>query len=217
MDTCRLDPRGLPVLRVGEIPTEPTPRRWLIEGLWGAAAVGFIGGAAQVLQVLSGHRHGLQCGHGDAVFGDLPGCRVGPGADLPGGRRTVGGRANACWRWRFIAASGWLKVNVHVITAPRLRLDQSGDRTRLLETARRIRPRLLVLDPLVRLHAVDENSATEISGLLSGLRDLQRRLDLAVVLVHHTRKSPPAGVQAGQGSARFDRSACLRRLQPLCA
>ncbi|NIR00534.1 MAG: AAA family ATPase, partial [Gemmatimonadales bacterium] len=35
---------GLPVLRVGEIPLEPTPRRWLIEGLWGAAAVGFIGG-----------------------------------------------------------------------------------------------------------------------------------------------------------------------------
>ena len=32
-----------------------------------------------------------------------------------------------------------------------------------LETARRLRPRLLLLDPLVRLHRLDENSAAEIS------------------------------------------------------
>ena len=37
-------PQGWPVVRVSEIPVEPQPRRWLIEGLWGAAAVGFIGG-----------------------------------------------------------------------------------------------------------------------------------------------------------------------------
>jgi hypothetical protein len=94
---------------------------------------------------------------------------------------------------------GIAQINLHVITAPRLRLDQPEDRARLFETARRLRPRLLLLDPLVRLHAVDENNATEISQLLSGLRDLQRRLDLAVVLVHHTRKTIPAGMQAGQG------------------
>jgi len=38
------DGSALPVLRINEIPLEPEPRRWLIEDLWGAAAVGFIGG-----------------------------------------------------------------------------------------------------------------------------------------------------------------------------
>lgn len=112
------------------------------------------------------------------------------------------------------------EINLHVITAPRLRLDQSRDRTRLFETARRLRPRLLILDPLVRLHGVDENNATEVAQLLSGMRDLQRRLDLAVVLVHHTRKSITPGMQAGQGlrgstdlHAFGDSNLYLRRLR----
>ena len=36
---------SLPVLRVGEIPLEVTPRRWLIEGLWGSSCVGFLAGS----------------------------------------------------------------------------------------------------------------------------------------------------------------------------
>jgi len=35
--------------------------------------------------------------------------------------------------------------------------------------------------------------------LLSYLRELQRELSLAVVLVHHTRKHIPSGTQAGEG------------------
>jgi hypothetical protein len=51
----------------------------------------------------------------------------------------------------------------------------------------------------VRLHAASENDAGEIAQLLGYLRQLQRELDLAVVLVHHTRKYVPPGTQAGQG------------------
>ena len=90
-------------------------------------------------------------------------------------------------------------VDVHVITAPVLRLDRDSHRTRLFETAKRLRPRLVLLDPLVRLHGIDENNATEVAGLLAYFRTLQRRLDLSVVLVHHTRKNAAGGVAAGQG------------------
>jgi hypothetical protein len=91
------------------------------------------------------------------------------------------------------------RVEIHVITAPTLRLDRDPHRTRLFETARRLRPRLLLLDPLVRLHGIDENHATEVAELLAYFRSLQRQLDLSVVLVHHTRKNAAAGVAAGQG------------------
>ena len=53
----------------------------------------------------------------------------------------------------------------------------------------RIAPRLLVLDPLVRLHGVDENAVADIAPILGFLRDLQRRFGTAVLLVHHARKS----------------------------
>jgi hypothetical protein len=89
-------------------------------------------------------------------------------------------------------------LEVHVITAQAIRLDLGRDQVRLQKTIRERKPRMLVLDPLVRLHRCDENSAQEVSGLLSYLRDLQREFDLAVVLVHHTRKNNTQA-QAGQG------------------
>ena len=91
------------------------------------------------------------------------------------------------------------QVEIYVITAPVLRLDRDRDRTRLWETTRRLRPRLLLLDPLVRLHGIDENHAGEVAELLAYFRSLQRQLDLSVLLVHHTRKNAADGVAAGQG------------------
>ena len=38
-----------------------------------------------------------------------------------------------------------------------------------------------------------------MAGLLAYFRSLQRRLDLSLVLVHHTRKNAAGGVAAGQG------------------
>ena len=111
------------------------------------------------------------------------------------------------------------RVEIHVITAPTLRLDRDPHRRQLQETAQRLRPRLLLLDPLVRLHGIDENNASEVAGLLAYLRELQRQLDLSVMLVHHTRKNA-AGVAAGQslrGSGDLhafgDSNLYLRRVQ----
>jgi hypothetical protein len=93
-------------------------------------------------------------------------------------------------------------VALHVITAVSLRLDQRDDRRRLEEVVGRLRPRLLVLDPLVRLHRLDENRSDEVSELLSFLRTLQRAHDLAIVVVHHMRKGGARrGGQALRGSS----------------
>ena len=80
------------------------------------------------------------------------------------------------------------RLDLHVVTADRLRLDSERDQLALDQTVQRIRPALLLLDPLVRLHSLDENSASDISSLLGFLRALNRRYQLAVVLVHHLAK-----------------------------
>ena len=49
-----------------------------------------------------------------------------------------------------------------------------ADRQRLVETVERIRPRLVVLDPLVRLHGVDENTVAEVAPILGFLRVIRR-------------------------------------------
>jgi hypothetical protein len=91
-------------------------------------------------------------------------------------------------------------LDLGLILAHALRLDTERDRERLTATVERHGPRLLVLDPLVRLHRIDENSAGEMSSLLAELRTLQRRYGLAIVLVHHLRKNGGYGGQALRGS-----------------
>ncbi len=95
-----------------------------------------------------------------------------------------------------------------MITAPTVRLDVERDRDALTETVAKLRPRLLVLDPFVRLHRIDENLSGEVAPLLAYLRELQHRYHVAVVLVHHARKGG-ARMRAGQalrGSSERSRS-----------
>src|SRR5438876_12408771 len=61
-------------------------------------------------------------------------------------------------------------LDIRVITADSLRLDRAADQERLEATLMLHRPALLILDPLVRLHAIDENAAGEIAALLGYLR-----------------------------------------------
>ncbi len=79
------------------------------------------------------------------------------------------------------------------------------------------RLKFLSADPFVRLHGIDENASGEVAPLLAYLRTLQRQHQLAVLVVHHARKS--AGrMRAGQalrGSSEFhawgDSNLYLRR------
>src|SRR5439155_14352853 len=93
-----------------------------------------------------------------------------------------------------------------LIGAPTLRLDAARDRARLRATLDRYRPRPLPIDPLVRLHRIDENSAGEMSAVLGELRALQRAYQLALVLVHHLRKY--AGARGADGQALAARGTC---------
>ena len=108
-------------------------------------------------------------------------------------------------------------LDIQVITAPTVRLDLDADRRNLAETVARLQPRLLILDPFVRLHRIDENASGEVAPLLAYLRELQRRHDVAVLVVHHAKKGG-GGVRAGQalrGSSEFhawgDSNLYLRR------
>ncbi len=188
----------LPVVRVWEIASEDDAQRWLVDGLWGARSVGVIGGAPKCAKTWLGLDMALSVATGTACLGKYAVPEPGPvlvylAEDaLPVVRERVAGMARH--RGLDLADDA-----IHVITAPVLRLDRGPDRNRLLETAKRLRPRLLLLDPLVRLHGIDENHAGEVAELLAYFRSLQRQLDLSVLLVHHTRKNAAGGVAAGQG------------------
>ena len=93
---------------------------------------------------------------------------------------------------------------LYLLDVPVLRIDRDHDLLRLRAVLDSHRPRLLVLDPFIRIASIDENSAPDVAMVLASLRALQRDFQTSVLLVHHARKSPSAHPQlALRGSGDF--------------
>ena len=88
-------------------------------------------------------------------------------------------------------------LDLHILAVDALRLDRPDHQDRLEATLQAYKPVLLILDPLVRVHAIDENIAGQVAALLGYLRSLQRKTGAAIALVHHVRKNTSAAACAG--------------------
>jgi hypothetical protein len=187
----------LTVVRASEIqPRREGETPWLIEDLWAAGACGVIGGAPKSgkswlsLEMAVAVASGRPCLGRFAV--PVPGSvLIYAAEDAP---VQVRERLDGLSRAR---GAEFAALPVDLILDPCLRIDRPEDVARLRRTLDRRRPRLLVLDPYVRLQRVDENNSTEVSAVLGELRELSRAFSVAIALVHHARKSPAD--QAGQG------------------
>ena len=186
---------NLPVQRAAELELQPPEQTWLIQDLWGQNAVGIIGGAPKCCKSWLGLDMALSVASATPCLGRFPIRQQGPALVFLAEDSLAAVRA----RLEGLCAHRQLDIralDLYVITAPSLRLDQGPDRQLLEAMLLSINPRILLLDPLVRLHRLDENSAADISKLLGFLRDLQRAHDSAIVLVHHASKKHRA--QPGQ-------------------
>jgi len=186
----------LPLCRAADLAVRPPNRRWLIEGLWAHRAVGIVGGEPKcfksflALDVAVSVASGSPCLRRYDVIEPGPVLLFAAEDALHIVRERLDGIAAA-------AGVSLSSLDLHVITAPVVRLDLPADRRLLRATVEALRPRLLVLDPFVRLHRRDENASAEVAPMLAYLRLLERELGTAVLLVHHARKGA-AHARAGQ-------------------
>jgi len=181
-----------------------TGQEWLIEDLWGDEAVGIVGGEPKCGKSFLALDMAVSVASGRRCLGRFSPKRT--------GRVLIYAAEDSLavvrQRLEGIARSAWLDLadlNIWMITAPAVRLDVPEHRQRLAATVKSIQPVLLILDPFVRLHRIDENAAAEVVPLLASLRDLQRAYHCAVLIVHHARKGA-SGMRAGQalrGSSEF--------------
>lgn len=206
----------LPVERAHLLHSSSPQTRWLIEGLWADDAVGIVGGEPKCCKSYLVLDMAVAVASGSPCLRHFPVPRK--------GRVLLYAAEDALHvvRSRLEGICSHLELDlaeldINVITAPSLWLDTQLDQKRLLDTIERLRPKLLLLDPFVRLHRIDENLSSEVARILGYLRQLQRRFHLAVALVHHARKAAHhlrAG-QALRGSSEFhawgDSNLYLRR------
>jgi hypothetical protein len=199
-----MEPLPLPTLRAAELAAAPIAHNWLIEGLWSAEAVGIIGGEPKTFKSFVALDLAVSVASGTPCLRRFPTLQRGPVLlfaaedDASVVRQRLEGIAAA-------AGVNFENLDVHIISVPELRLDRHNDRQALAATVARLQPKLLSLDPFVRLQRIDENVAAEVAPILGYLRSLQRTHHTGVALVHHARKGAAheRGGQALRGSSEF--------------
>jgi len=160
------DEDAFALLRAGDIPRESERQRWLIESLWSESSVGLIGGLPKCLKSWIALDMAVSVATLTACLGRFEVPRGGPALAYLAEDSLAALRE----RLEALAALRGLDIadlDLHVIAARSMRLDLERDQVRLLKTARALAPRLLLLDPLVRIHRLDENSSAEVSRFLA--------------------------------------------------
>jgi hypothetical protein len=178
----------LSVVRASDLETPATQQPWLIERLWTHQAVGIIGGSPKSGKTWLALEMAVSVASGSSCFATFPVFSPGPVLlyAAEDSAATLRGRVETLARLHKV---NFERLDVHIITVDSLRLDRPDHQDRLESTLHVYKPALLLLDPLVRVHAIDENVAGQVAALLGYLRSLQRKTGAAIVVVHHVRKN----------------------------
>ena len=212
-------PQPLPVLHASALESETAQKPWLIEQIWIRGAVGIVGGPPKLLKTWLALEMAVSVASGSPCLGTFPVHASGPVLLFAAedSQSKVHSRLESLARNHGF---GLDQIDIQVITVDTLRLDRANDQERLAATVMLCKPVLLVLDPLVRLHSLDENQSGPMAALLGYFRALQRKTGTAIAIVHHARKNISSNTGAGytlRGSgdlyAWVDSLICIQRRQ----
>ncbi len=193
---CAKRAEPLPVVRASELRTPECRQAWLIEHLWSHQAVGIIGGSPKSGKTWLALEMAVSVASGSPCLGMFSVCSSGP-VLLYAAEDPASALRERVQTLAQVHAVDFEHLDLHIITVDSLRLDKPDHQDRLEATLQIYKPALLILDPLVRVHAIDENVAGQVAALLGFLRSLQRRTGTAIALVHHVRKNVSATAAAG--------------------
>jgi RecA-family ATPase len=153
-------------VRACDLPERASEHRMLVEDLWADSGVGIIGGVPKQGKTWVALDLAVSVSSGTPCLGRFAVPRPGPVLVYTAEDRDFAVRerlAGLC-AVRGIALAD---LDVHVICEHALHLDRPAERARLRQTLLEVRPRAVILDPLVRVYGnVDENSAAEVSPFL---------------------------------------------------
>jgi hypothetical protein len=196
-DASPAAPQLLPVVRASALESAEEQKPWLIERLWSAGAVGIVSGPPKALKTWTALEMAISVATGLPCLATFPVHRSGPvllyAAEEP--MPALHSRLHALARNHALDLD---QVDIRVIAADSLRLDHGEDREKLTATVRFHRPVLLILDPLIRLHGLDENQSGPMAELLGYFRSLQRSTGTAIAIIHHSRKHAASSAAPGQ-------------------
>lgn len=208
---------GLPFKSIEDIERLPEGERWLVEGFLSQGSITVLASTPKAGKTWVSLALATAVASGAPALGRFhvpaPGrVMLYPAED---DARAIRERIESLCLGQGLEFAG---LPIDLITAEQLRLDDVEQQQQLEDLLAERQPKLLILDPLVRLHSGAESYVGHISELFGYLRKLQRRFGVAILVTHHVAKNRSSGSQPGQamrGSgdihAAYDHGATLQR------
>jgi AAA domain len=166
---------------------DPGPTPYVVEGLIVEKAIAAVQGPPKVGKTWTVLEIATSIATGLPAFGQFATLH-GPVVIIleESGRAALHRRLDALTRGRAINPSKL--ADLHFAANRRVRLNDPAWRERIRVDAGKLKPRLVIFDPLVRLKgaSVSENDQGEMAAVLDYPRDLRDELETAVLFVHHT-------------------------------
>jgi len=80
-------------------------------------------------------------------------------------------------------------LDIYISALSGINIDDEDDMDWLLKKVHEIKPSLVIIDALIRVHTKDENSAKDMQGVLRQAKRLAEEGKTSILITHHTSKS----------------------------
>jgi hypothetical protein len=95
---------------------------------------------------------------------------------------------------RFLVGAG---INLSPVKSKSGALTPTNSYKMLLTTVEKVKPSLVILDSLTRVHRANENNAGEVAAVFAGIKTLMRETGASTLSVHHFRKGGASKSRSG--------------------
>jgi len=110
-----------------------------------------------------------------------------------GGKRGIKKRLK-----KMMTVTGGEILDNLMIVPEQINLMNESDHAAVITSITDFRPDVIVIDPMVKFHELDENTSREMNQFLRVVRSMMEHHNISIILVHHQGKDPTKG---GRGSS----------------
>ena len=181
--------KGIPIIRLSDVKFVPV--EYQVDKIWPINSVGIMSGQPGVYKTWLAWEIAVSIASGTKLF-NLHECKKGKVLifnaedSLPDTTRT---RIEAIASHKKVKLADLELNHLNIIS---ITLNEKKFQEDFEITVSKYKPNFIILDPLINMHSLDEDNATEMSKLLKFLRKINKEYSCSILLVCHNKKSSNA-------------------------